>query len=980
MIESARDYVLYKQEAADEFLSLSRDGMKAVFLYSGNVCHNGEIIPYDNGKTVKTISVNGATFVPVQYFVSFCDGSFKGNISGGILSVNGKQIEIEVNSPQIKVDEKLGSLQNAPVIRKELLHVPLEEIAILFGFCAKTYYENRLTVTGKAEHIAALDKNSELANAGAYLVCGKYEPKECGREDYHAARMNWRRLLVGSPKLNDMSVPAIARKVEAISSRCEERWATLNKGEDRVILWGDNPPTESADLMHQSLYLAELAKGWGTYGSKFYHNEELYKDIVDAVWWLYYNMYGDDVIEGRGWRDAHLFNWYHWYTAFPENMTDVFFIMEDPDTGIDAFTLEEKRRFFKCWDWLATFNFVGVSRDKVQARTAIYAKVALTEEDPERMYAVYVDYDMYIGLTEYEDGPRIDYTHWWHGAPYNMCYGAHNLDRMMRVLSVLSGTGLEIINPKIYGWFDICKYMYEPAIYKGQGMLALDGRFVTTSEMYMGAWILVRMMLMIGLFGEDEDNYIRKMIRRHADTPDLIEQMTSRGYIENCIELAKIMEKPLSEEEKKYEYAHAWFTGDRAAWHRSNYAASFAIHSKREPAFECINEMNMTGWHMGDGALYLYTDYDRHQFDGVNFIYKNREIAYHYPGTTEDRRERDIRHVVMPEWFRVSKSFAGSLSFSEKYLTCAMDFESYNFDGPDIREDNGYGMGLAPHINDLTAKKAWFCFDKELVALGAGINSTMNSPVDTTVEHRRLVQEEKYGQFVKSAEADGEIDRFGQAIYEKRYTNPQWVCMEGHSGYYFPDGGNVYIRRYISEIDTESGVFGNNLEEGIVWENAKQPFFEVRLEHGENPKDATYSYVILPYATPKTLEEYANEPDIEIVSNTAKVQAVYKKSLGITGYVFYEPGKCEKLETNQPIMIMSGPAENSDELTEIRITDPSHELESAIVKVDGDYEIVRCHERIQAVCEDGNVKISIDFKAANGRGLDVMLKKRGITK
>lgn len=969
MIESARDYVLYKKEAADEFLYLSRDGMNAVFLYSGNVCHNGKIVPYDSNKSARTISVSGKAFVPVQYFVSFCGGNFCGDVSGGTLAVCGKKLEIKADCTDIKIDGEPCSIKSAPVTRNDLLYLPLEEIASLVGYSAKTYYENRLTVTGKAEHISALDNDPELANAGAYLVCGRYEPEACGREDYHAARMNWRKLLVGSPELNDMSVPAIASKVEAISNRCKEKWTTLNKNKDRVILWGDSAPTESADLMHQSVALADLAKGWGTYGSEFYHNEELYKDIIDAVWWLYYNMYGEDVIAGKGWRDAHLYNWYHWYTAFPENMTDVFFIMEDPDTGIDAFTLEDKRRFFKCWDWLATFNFVGVSRDKVQARTAIYAKIALTEEDPERMYAVYVDYDMYTGLTENEDGPRVDYTHWWHGAPYNMCYAAHNIDRTMRVLSSLSGTGLEIVNPKIYGWFDFCKYMYEPAIYKGQGMLALDGRFVTTTEMWMGAWILVRMMLMIGLFGEDEDNYIRTMIRRHADTPDLIKQMADRGYIENCIELAKIMEKPLSEEEKKYNYAHSWFAGDRAAWHRTNYAVSFAIHSKREPAFECINEMNMTGWHMGDGALYLYTDYDRHQYDGVNFIYKNREIAYHFPGTTEDRRERDIRHVVMPEWFRVSKSYAGSISFGGQYLTCAMDFESYNFDGPDDREDNGYGMGLAPHTNDLVAKKAWFCFDKELVALGAGINSTMNSPVDTTVEHRRLVPEERYGQFVGHS---GDIDSFGQAIYEKRYTDPDWVCMDGHSGYYFPDGGDVYIRRYISVPDEESGVFGNNLEEGIEWEKASQPFFEVRLEHGENPKDATYSYVILPYATPADLDKYSKEPEIEIISNTPALQAVRKKSLGVTGYVFYEPGKCGDIETNQPVMIMSG---RSDDLTEIRIADPSHELESATVIVSGDYEVISHHERIKAVCEDGSVKISINFDAANGRGLDIVLRK-----
>ena len=40
----------------------------------------------------------------------------------------------------------------------------------------------------------------------------------------------------------------------------------------------------------------------------------------------------------------------------------------------------------------------------------------------------------------------------------------------------------------------------------------------------------------------------------------------------------------------------------------------------RHISYECINHNNVTGWYMNDGALYLYTKTDDHEFDGINFI------------------------------------------------------------------------------------------------------------------------------------------------------------------------------------------------------------------------------------------------------------------------------------------------------------------------------------------------------------------------
>jgi hyaluronate lyase len=48
------------------------------------------------------------------------------------------------------------------------------------------------------------------------------------------------------------------------------------------------------------------------------------------------------------------------------------------------------------------------------------------------------------------------------------------------------------------------------------------------------------------------------------------------------------------------------------------------------------------------------------------------------------------------------------------------------------------GMQLAYSTGTLTAKKSWFMFDNEIVALGAGITSTESAAIETTVENRRI--------------------------------------------------------------------------------------------------------------------------------------------------------------------------------------------------------------------------------------------------
>jgi len=454
---------------------------------------------------------------------------------------------------------------------------------------------------------------------------------------------------------------------------------------------------------------------------------------------------------------------------------------------------------------------------------------------------------------------------------------------------------------------------------------------------------------MIGVYGEDEDNYIKRIIKKHSANP-----IFKNCILRNCsfVDLAtyeQILNDDTIPSDYDYEYAHSWYTGDRAAQHRNGYAMGIAMASKRHINYESILQENRTGWYTGDGAFHLYTNYDANQYDGNNFI-NNINIAYRFPGTTEDMQERAVRGIGFGPW-KSPNSFAGSMQVDNKFVAAGMEFISEWCDHDDGTYDEVKGYCRAVHKNDLHAKKAWFCFDNEAVLLGAGITSTMNSPVNTIPAHRRIVKDDQFSQSVKCG---GTLEVLEKGEFEKRYTNPDYVLWEGHAGFVFLDKTDLYVSRYN---------YTTNIE---------QPYLELRIEHGANPTGATYAYAVIPYADEKTLENYVKNPDVEIISNTDKLQAVKEKGMGLSGFVFYEAGECEGIKVDTGAIVMLKEGENE---VEFSICDATHELRELSAEIKMPLAPISADDKVSVSANDGVVSIKVNCEGAMGAPFRAKFKK-----
>ncbi|MGC5772508.1 polysaccharide lyase family 8 super-sandwich domain-containing protein [Paenibacillus pabuli] len=231
----------------------------------------------------------------------------------------------------------------------------------------------------------------------------------------------------------------------------------------------------------------------------------------------------------------------------------------------------------------------------------------------------------------------------------------------------------------------------------------------------------------------------------------------------------------------------------------------------------------------------------------------------HVPGTTAPYA------LTKDGNFNNPKTFVGGVT-NERYGATAFDFNKLSTSG----------------------KKGYFFFDDEMVALGAGIASTNTAPIHTTLNQSQAI---------------GEVLVDGNPIADgTMQTNGRWAYND-NIGYIFPNPTDFQVKR-----ETKTGKWSDVIS-GSSTEAITKPIFSLWLDHGVNPTNASYQYIVLPNKTSGEVSSYASDNPISILSNTSSVQAVRHTSLGIAELLFYQPGTVTvrdglTVTVDQPAMVI----------------------------------------------------------------------------
>jgi chondroitin AC lyase len=180
-------------------------------------------------------------------------------------------------------------------------------------------------------------------------------------------------------------------------------------------------------------------------------------------------------------------------------------------------------------------------------------------------------------------------------------------------------------------------------------------------------------------------------------------------------------------------------------------------------------------------------------------------------------------------------------------------------------------LPLTPRLNISTwGRKAWFLFDREVVALGAGINSSRDEPVGTTLNQTGL-----HGPVL----IDGNAAEPGEA----KVQPSSWV-LHDEIGYVFlgPAAASVKVGPQAGDPRPGSKARSSTPINASV--------FTLWIDHGVRPRDAQYAYAVLPGINAQELAEWQTHPPVRVVANTIEQQAVINDRLGVAEIVFYGAG------------------------------------------------------------------------------------------
>lgn len=676
-----------------------------------------------------------------------------------------------------------------------------------------------------------------------YLATGGNPPPPEG--DYDSLRLHWLATLNSGTNLN-VSDSDVSNRLVEISASAQSLWSSMDKSAGRTFLWSDLPgtATNSSQLWYTYDRLKTLALAYATVGTTLHGNISFRTDLFSALDWMYTNRYNETKSE--------IDNWWHWEIGVPLRLNDITVLLYDELSGaqianymnaIDKFSPSPTGTGANLL-WKATV--VGVRGAIVKSSSKITSAAAsLSSLFP------YVT----TGDGFYDDGSFIQHNYF----AYTGSYGSSLMVYIAPLLQMLEGSNWQVTDAKKTNVYQWVYNSYQPTIYKGAMMDMVRGRAASRedeTDQIIGEQT-VAAILRLAQFAPPVDAAALKSVVKYWIQSDTAQNFLATADLAS-IPFAKIILADTNVISRGELIGHYNFGSmDRVAHLRPGFGFGISMSSSRIANYESINVENLHGWYSGEGMTYLYND-DQTQFSDGFWPTVN---AYRLPGTTVDTQ---VRAASSGANYRGVYNWVGGATL-ENFGTAGMQLDAWN--------------------STLTAKKSWFMFDDEIVCLGAGITSSDNRDIETILENRKL-------NFVGNnpLTVNG-IMKTASLNWSETMSNISWAHLVGSSGnasigYYFPQAASLKGLR-----EARSGSWYDiNHTEVVTVTNLTRNFLTLWFDHGTNPLNAVYSYVLLPGKSASEVANYAANPNVVVLQNSSAIQAAKEIPLGITAANFWNDG------------------------------------------------------------------------------------------
>ena len=775
-------------------------------------------------------------------------------------------------------------------------------------------------------------------------------------DEYDDLRNKWVTIQTGGTNYNtnDATIASAVGNIVTLGNRYQG-YMTANTNPNLLFTNITNLGTnaDSAFFVDSYNQLQSMALAYATKGSSLQGNTALLSNIIKGLDWMtnWYNTNTPKVYTGSF---PTVWNWYDLEIAAPQALVNTVSIVYTNLSSNQVANYMAGVNWEEAYDPVTPTNTPHFTGANLANKANVITVAGILLKNGTQIGYGRDSYSMIFPYVTNGDGFYLDGSFVFHssnnastnglpfigGIPYNNNYGKSLLDILPPTLQLLSGSSWAITDPaqtNLYAW--VYK-AFEPIVYRGGAMSTFTGREIvqsTDAEHQRGNSIMED-ILRISSFAPTADAARMQSIVKYTAQVD-----SYYDFVANCslpmlpaaeALMANTNITPRGELLGNFPLA----SEDRMVHLRPGFGFAVGMYSTRMFNYECINNENWHGWHQGDGATYLYNSDLSQYSDGYWWTVNPNRLA----GITVDAGQT----LTNGQASRIlsSESWVGMVSYG-----------GYGAAGQQLNNSNVLG-------NSLKAKKSWFFFDNEVVCLGAGITSTNNRTIESIVENRLI------GTSGSDTFALNGTNSPAALPSSNTVAGVNWAWLSGRAngsdvGYYFPNPATLRVLR-----EARTGAV-SDIATNMPTTPTTRNYLSFWFDHGSNPVNATYAYVILPGRSAALAEYYAAYPQVSVLENSTNAQCVQETQLGVTACNFWGQSNYSSggISVNGKASVL---VQKNGSNIDLSISDPTQTNSSLTVSFasTGSNILVSADSGISnAVATATNIGFTVNVKAAAGK-------------
>lgn len=758
--------------------------------------------------------------------------------------------------------------------------------------------------------------------------------------DYEKIRVKWGEFLTGVTSEDDLSSSEVQKVIQTNEKNGEKSYTQINKEKNKAYFLDEKEDMKSGiQILNSYNAIKNIANGYATRGTKFYKNEEVKNQIIAGMDWLYDNAYHEGLPE--------IGNWWHWELGIPKAVNDILILMngdipkEKVDKYLGATKFFQPDARYSGAGATASYSStpdkrVSTGANRTDTAMISFLRGVLLEDKVEVKNALEAVTEVGEYATKgdgfYKDGSFIQHNN----VAYNGTYASVLFNGLGGILYLVKDTEFEIKSKKLNNIYEAILNGYGYLFINGGINDSVSGRAISrnkTSDLSRGRDVINSLAMLSEGASEEYRVRLQELIKTTISSNNsfnILEMSGNRtilGILRDIVEDKNIKTRNIVGNKM-------FHSMDRAiSKNKNGGAVALSMHSSRIVNFETMNGENLKGWFTGDGMTYIYGN----DSSAYTEFWPTVDM-YHLPGVTNSLKVRgdrsgERRVITTP------KAWVGGVNNGEIFV--GMDMLSWN--------------------KALKVKKSYLFTEDGVVAVYGDSLSSNEGEIHTTIDNRIL----KNGKLM----VNGKEITESTVIENPKETTIMFVgnYSEETIGYRIIDAPKVEIKFEERKGDWKS--IGGTDSKEIV-----KKYVTIYINHGKNPKDQKFSYLIFPMFKEEEVKNY-NLNSLKLVQSNEKIHAVEDNENRVVRINFWKdlPVKFRNIRSfSTASMIVK---ENNNELL-IAVSEPTQLMKkSSIFEIDGTYELKESSSKDIKVTNRNNLtRIEIDLRN-NGATEIIKLKK-----